>query len=190
MDKKVLVVYSSKRGSTRQYAEWIAEDLGEICTCDLTDFAGINEYNLQEYDFIVYGGWIRGSGIVDFDNFRKIIKRDMSLLDRMIVFGVGVANETPENYMQVWSLNLGKIDPRNVHRATLYILAGAYDPEKITGMDNMLMKVMKKVLIAGSTKEASREAQLMKERLENGVDMVERGNIRALVKEVKSKLGA
>jgi flavodoxin len=117
MDKSI-VIYTSKRGSTKQYAEWIAEDLGcEALT--LTD-ALKRDINLYEYGSIIYGGWIRGSGIVDFDKFGRLL--DEELMKRLIVYGVGVADETAENYAQVWGYSIGKLDPRNENGAILYIL--------------------------------------------------------------------
>jgi len=185
--KKAIIVYCSKRGSTRQYAEWLAEDLSEFCECELVPAEESKKINLYMYDLVIYGGWIRGSGIVEFDNFGKNL--DDELLKKCMVFGVGIANPTPENYMQVWSLNLGKLDPKNENKATLYIFDGAYDPAKVTGFDKMLMGVCKKVLMAGSKNLASDDAQMMKDRIENGVDLVKRENLKAIVKESKKRLG-
>lgn len=181
--KKSIVIYSSKRGSTKQYAEWIAEELGS----NLVTYKDSRNIDLREYDLVIYGGWIRGSGIVDFDVFKKRLTRD--LLDKMIVFGVGIANESVENYQQVYDINYKKISRDGGKNPTLYILSGAYDPEKIEGMDKMLMSVMKKVLVAGSTADAKSEAASMKDRIVNGVDLVKRENINALVKEAKKFLG-
>lgn len=178
-----IVIYSSKRGSTEQYARWIAEDLG----CEAVPFAQIKSVNLYSYDVIIYGGWIRGSGIVDFDVFKKKWLTD-DLLERLIVFGVGVANATPENYMQVYDINYKGIAREGAKNPTLYILSGAYEPSKITGMDRMLMGVMKKVLISGAKGaggSASDEASVLAERLENGINMVERDNIAAIIKEAR-----
>lgn len=184
--KKAVVVYNSKRGSTRQYAEWIVEELSTFCSCDLVDFSKIKDGSFYDYDLVIYGGWIRGSGIVDFDRFSKLWEDD--ILDRMMVFGVGVAIPTPENYMQVWSLNLGKIDPKNVHKATLYILDGKYDPRAVTGLDKVLMGIAKKVMLSGATREAANDAGEMRRRIEDGVDLVRRDNIKALVKEAAKRL--
>ena len=50
-DKKAIVIYTSRRGSTRQYAEWIAEDLG--CSAyPLTDITDKNaDIDLADYDY-------------------------------------------------------------------------------------------------------------------------------------------
>lgn len=186
-NSKTLIIYSSKRGSTEQYAKWLFESLSEFTDCTLSTYAESKQYDLYDYDLIVYGGWIRGSGIVDFDNLRK--KLDGELLDKMIVFGVGIANQSAENYAQVWSINIGKIDPKNEHKTLLYILDGRYDPENLDGLDGFLMKIMKKVLKSGSTKSASKEADMMENRLVNGCDLVKRENLDSLIKDCKKKLG-
>ena len=150
MSQKAIVIYTSRRGSTKQYAEWIAEDLG----CEAVSFSDprMKDINLYEYGCIIYGGWIRGSGIVEFDKFGKIL--DSELMQRLIVFGVGMADETADNYAQVWGYSIGRLDPKNENRSILYILGGRYDPSAVQGMDKFLMKIMKTVLISGSTPEA------------------------------------
>ncbi len=180
--KKSIVIYTSKRGSTKQYAEWIAEDLG----CAALSLPEAKDVNLYEYDCIIYGGWIRGSGIVDFDKFAKML--DDELMKRLIVFGVGFADETAENYAQVWGYSLGKIDPRNEKRVLMYILGGRYDPAAVTGLDKFLMKTMRAVLISGSTSDAKSQANMMKDRIDNGCDLVKRENISSLVKDARKKL--
>ncbi len=179
---KAIVIYTSKRGSTKQYAEWIAEDLG----CSAVPLSDAKEINLYEYDCILYGGWIRGSGIVDFDKFGRML--DDELMQKLIVFGVGMADETPDNYMQVWSLSIGKLDPKNENKAILYILGGDFEPDELTGLDKFLIKVMRRVLISGSTADAKDRANFMKDRLDNGVKQVSRDNISSLVKDAKKKL--
>ena len=179
-----IVIYTSKRGSTKQYAEWIAEDLG----CEATALSDVDfkKTNLYDHDCIIYGGWIRGSGIVDFGKFAKHL--DADLMKRLIVFGVGFADETADNYAQVWGYSIGKIDPKNENGSILYILGGKYDPAAVTGFDRFLMKIMRTVLVSGSTKDARSAANKMKERIDKGVDMVARENIGSLVKDARKKL--
>lgn len=178
-----IVIYTSKRGSTKQYAEWIAEDLG--CEAMTLDEAAEKDIDLHEYSCIVYGGWIRGSGIVGFDRFGRWL--DDELMRRLIVYGTGFADETAENYAQVWGYSIGKLDPQNENRSILYILGGRYDPASVTGMDSMMMKIMRAVLLSGSTPDARMQANKIKERIDNGVDMVRRENIASLVKDARAK---
>ena len=174
-----IVIYTSKRGSTKQYAEWIAEDLG----CEALPLSEANGLDLHDYGCVIYGGWIRGSGIVDFDKFSKML--DDQIMKHLLVFGVGFADETAENYAQVWGYSLGKIDPKNEHRVIMYILGGRYDPAAVTGLDKFLMKTMRAVLLSGSTTDAKSQANMMKERIDNGCDLVKRENIASLVKDAR-----
>ncbi len=47
-----IVIYKSKYGSTKQYAQWIAEELN----CDIADAKKIKADDLLKYDCIIYGG--------------------------------------------------------------------------------------------------------------------------------------
>ena len=68
-----VVVYKSKYGSTKKYAEWIAEEL----KCDIFDMKNITVDFLLKYDVIIYGGGlyaeiINGLYIItkNFDKFK------------------------------------------------------------------------------------------------------------------------
>lgn len=49
---KAIVIYKSKYGSTKTYAEWIADEL----LCDAVDAKSIRAEDLKDYDTIIYGG--------------------------------------------------------------------------------------------------------------------------------------
>ena len=183
MDRSI-VIYTSKRGSTKQYAKWIAEDLG--CRAVPLGDALKEGIDLHDYGCVIYGGWIRVSGIVDFDKFAKLLDEDV--MKRLIVFGTGFADETAENYAQVWGYSIGKLDPKNENGAILYILGGRYVPEEVTGMDRFLMKIMRTVLLSGSTPDAKKQADMIRDRIDNGIDMVSRDNIASLVKDARKKV--
>ena len=89
---------------------------------------------------------------------------------------------------QVWGYSIGKTDPKNENGAILYILGGRYEPSEVTGMDRFLMKIMRTVLLSGSTPDAKKQADKIRDRIDNGVDMVSRDNISALVRDARKKL--
>jgi len=47
-----IVIYKSKYGATKLYAEWIGEALG----CEVKDASKVKVSDLKNYDRIVYGG--------------------------------------------------------------------------------------------------------------------------------------
>ena len=72
---KIVVVYKSKYGSTKKYAEWIAK----AAHADLFPCSKISIEKLMEYDTIIYGGGLYMVGIIGFslirDNFDKLKKQ-------------------------------------------------------------------------------------------------------------------
>lgn len=53
MADNTVVIYNSKTGFTKRYAEWISKELG--CECLKLDDAKNRE--LDEFDTIIFGGW-------------------------------------------------------------------------------------------------------------------------------------
>jgi len=65
---KTIVIYKSKTGFTKKYAEWIANDL----LADIFDVSKVNIDMLTTYDTIIYGGSLYAVGI----NGIKLIKQN------------------------------------------------------------------------------------------------------------------
>lgn len=55
---RILVTYASKYGTTKRYAQWIAEDLA----CDLRDSREVNAELLKSYDILIHGGGLYAGG--------------------------------------------------------------------------------------------------------------------------------
>jgi flavodoxin len=56
---KTLVVYKSKTGYTKKYAEWIAEEL----SADILEVSKVNINILASYDTVIFGGSLHAVGI-------------------------------------------------------------------------------------------------------------------------------
>lgn len=179
---KSIVIYNSKRGSTEQYARWIAQDV-QAEQCVSLDQADL--HSLDQFDVVVYGGWIRGSGIVGLD---KLKKTDPDVAGHLVVFGVGIAPASPENYMQVLEINLDD-DSGHWKDVPMHILPGRYDPEKVQGLDHFIMAVAKRVMISGRVSKSDRGAAAMKAALEKGMDRMRRSAVEPVVRTVFRKSG-
>jgi hypothetical protein len=57
---KVLIVYQSKYGSTKQYAEWIHQEIKG----DLVNIEQGDKPDLAKYDIMIFGGYMRTGYIV------------------------------------------------------------------------------------------------------------------------------
>ena len=171
---KAIVIYCSKRGTTKKYAEWIAEDLG----CKIVPVQNMDVSALGDFDIVIYGGWTRGGGIVDLDKIRKnYVKWDLDKKS-LLVYSVGIARMSKPNMDQMREINMTK----PIQDIPLFILPGAYHKENISGVDKIIMKATKKILVSGGITKVSEE---LNKHLEEGLDEVDRKCIDPIIEEVR-----
>ena len=87
---KSLVIFSSQTGFTRQYAEWIGQELNaDLLTIKEAKKKDIASYN--EYDAIIYGGWNMGGNLVNVEWF---LENAVGWKDKkLVIYGVGATME-------------------------------------------------------------------------------------------------
>ena len=90
---KGIVVYKSKYGSTKKYAEWIAEDTGFDCV----EAGKANAKTIAEYDTVIFGGGLYASGIAGL----SFLKKNLSSMNgkKVIAFCCG-ASPYEESYFK------------------------------------------------------------------------------------------
>lgn len=90
---KIIVIYKTKYGSTRTYAEWIAEELG----CQAVDAKAVKIGDLLQYDTVVYGGGLYAEVI----NGITLITKNMDKLKdkKLVVYTTGI---TPMEYTEYY----------------------------------------------------------------------------------------
>ena len=93
---KIAVVYKSKYGTTKQYAEWIAEELN----ASLFEVSSIKPLHLMDYDVIVYGGGLYASRI---DGVKFVTKNPCNSL---VIFTVGLADPNVTDYSAIVTKNI------------------------------------------------------------------------------------
>lgn len=134
-NNKVAVIYKSKYGSTKKYAEWIAEGTKG----DLFESNKIKLKDLIKYDTIVYGGYLHAVGISGKDlittNFDKLNNK------KIIVFSVGCSPIKEENFKAVIESNFTD-DIRE--KMQVFFLRGAFNYNKLNLFDKMLMSLLKR----------------------------------------------
>lgn len=88
-----IVIYKSKYGSTKQYAQWIADELG----CEAINYKNIKSQDLLKYDTIVYGGGLYAEVIAGVSLITKNI--DSLKNKKIAVFSTGI---TPLEYREYY----------------------------------------------------------------------------------------
>ncbi|HKM34464.1 MAG TPA: flavodoxin domain-containing protein [Lachnospiraceae bacterium] len=130
---KTVVVYRSKSGYTRTYAEWIAEEL----QCDLKIGDNTTIEDLDQYDVIIYGGGLYAVGV----NGISLIKNNLDKLHskKLIVWATGSSPGREEELGEVWAYNF---TPEQMKKIKTFYLRGGFDYKKLSTGDKVLMRML------------------------------------------------
>ncbi len=168
--KNVLVLYNSKTGFSKQYAQWIAEDLD----CDLLNFSDFNKASLENYRLSVYGaglfaGQIRGIGKI------KRLMKDFPK-KTWLVFASGATPDKEAYQELIFKSNFRDGEPRPSR--FFYLLAGI-NYEKMSLFDRLLMKI---VALVDARKRAKPNSSK-----QTSIDLTNKTKIDEIVRYVRLK---
>ena len=172
--QKIAVIYCSKYGSTKRYAEWIAEETGAELYAEEECSLG----NILDCDTVIYGGAIHAGGIMGIKFIQKNLKRLSG--KRLFLFAVGLNVADEENRKQCIEINYKK----NMKGIPCYFFRGAYRPSEIAGMDKMLMRVVRKMIEGKKEDEVTEADRELLQAIDQGADYVDRSSIAELVRAV------
>ena len=177
-EKKTVVIYKGKYGSTKQYAEWIAEELH----ADLFEADKFLAKDFAKYDNIIYGGALQAGGIKGFELIKK---NRMKIMDKKtVIFAVGLNTDSKENRIQVREINFDKYVLAGM---TLYYCKGAFDPARVKGMDRTIINLTLKMLKKKPEKEWTQEERQLYHDMTEGADYVDRKYIEPIVAEFREE---
>jgi len=175
-NKKIVVIYKSKYGSTKKYAEWIAKSVNG----ELIENKNIKGDVLSKYDTIVYGGGLYGGGIAGV----KLIKNNIDKLNdkKVIVFAVGTAPEKEEHIQRFMKNNF---DDEMKAKLNIFFLRGAMDFSKLTLIHKLMMSMFKRVIKKKGEDKLTEDDKRLLDSYVNPVDYTDKKNITAIVEFVK-----
>ena len=134
---KIVVIYKSKTGFTKKYAEWIAEKL----SADIFNAAKVNINMLNKYDAIIYGGSLYAVGIIGVNLITKNINK---LKDKkIVVFATGASPLRDEVVSEVINKNFTTEQQKYIK---FFYLRGGFNYSKLNPFDKLLMILLKKCL--------------------------------------------
>lgn len=131
---KTVVIYKSKTGFTRKYAEWISEEL----SADLFDASKINIDMLTKYDTIIYGGSLYAVGIIGI----KLITKNIDKLKdkKVVVFATGASPLRDDVISNIIDKNFTLQDQKYIK---FFYLRGGFNYGKLNPFDKFLMNMLK-----------------------------------------------
>lgn len=173
--EKLAVIYGSHYGTTQQYAQWIAESLG----ASLLDAAQTNKDQLEEYDWVIFGGGLYASGIKGF----KLLKEHSG--KNLILFTVGLADPQVTDYGPILQHNLSQEQLKN---AKIFHLRGGVDYSKMSKIHRMMMAVKKKEVEKKMKASPNEEDREFLATYNKQIDFTDKATIAPLIDYVRKKV--
>lgn len=172
---KAVVVYKSKAGFVKKYAEWIAQEL----SADIFEASNITIDEIVNYDTVIYGGGLYAVGI----NGLKLITQNLDRLKgkKIAVFASGASPHRKEIISEVMNNNF---TPEQQEHIRFFYLRGGFDYGKLKPFDKVLMTLLKWKL--KRKKELSPDEKGMLAAYEKPADFTQRKNIREIIDYITS----
>jgi menaquinone-dependent protoporphyrinogen IX oxidase len=139
---KTLVMYFSKYGTTKKYAEWIASELNG----DVYDIKNIKHNILGNYDTIIlgtalYAGQLKGLEII-INNYENIKNK------KIVIFTCGLADYSKsENINAIRKRIAFILSEKIMENIKIYYLRGDIDYKKLNLMHKIMMWMLKKMIM-------------------------------------------
>ena len=133
---KGIILYASKYGATKRYAEWLAEKTGFDCV--ETKKAKIED--VKQFDTILLGGGIYASGIAGLSFLKKNITQLRE--KKVIVFCDGASPYEERAFQQIVAHNLKD----SLAGLPCFYCRGAWDPDAMSLADRTLCRMLQKAV--------------------------------------------
>ena len=136
-----IVIYKSKYGSTKDYAMWIAEELG----CEAKDAKSVKVLDLLAYDTIIYGGGLYAEIIAGVSLITKNIDK---LKDKkLIVYTTGITPTDVREYYDHEVLDKN-FKPEIRQYIKVYNFMGKMISDELSAPHRAAIKMLKKIMSA------------------------------------------
>lgn len=170
---KTIVIYNSQTGFTKQYAQWIAQEL----QCDSVSLKRINEIALSDFDTIIFGSWCHAGRIKKLNWVFEELKKDAN--KNYVVFAVGASPMESPDVEKTMEQNI----PKNSIVNGFY-LQGGLNYEKMTLSSRIMMKLFSSMI--KKKKDATESEKKMAEMVSRSYDISDKRFIVPLLRYVHS----
>lgn len=168
---KGIVLYTSKYGATKRYAEWIAEETGFDCM--ETKQAKIED--VKNYDAVILGGGIYASSIAGLSFLKKNIRQLQG--KKIIVFCDGASPYEENAFRQIVEHSM-KDDLADI---PCFYCRGAWDFEKMSFVDRNLCKMLLKAVSKKNPEDCEVWERALMEAGTDKYDWTDRASIRPIL---------
>lgn len=167
---KTIVIYKSKTGYVKKYAQWIAAKLDS----DIYEASKVSIAMLEKYDTIIYGGGLYAGGI----NGLKMITQNIDCLEdkNIIVYASGASPSRESTTEEIRNKNF---DLNLQSKIPFYYLRGGFDFKKLRFFDKILMSLLKLKIMSKKEKTADDKGLLAS--YDNPADFTKEERVQPLV---------
>lgn len=169
--KKGVVVYKSKYGSSKRYAEKIAEK----CCFDCRNLKEIKVSDLKDYDIIVFCGGVYASGI----SYRKFLNKNYNKIkDKEIILFFNGASPFDEPMLKQIIKNNFRSE---LTTRPIYYGRGMWNLDKMSKIDKALCKLLIKMVSKKESKDLQPWEQALMEANSKNCDWTDEKFIEPLI---------
>lgn len=173
---KTAIIYFSQTGFTKQYAEWLAEEVGGDCM----SFEKAEKKDFSGYDAVVFGSWCHAGMIRKLGWFKGNLPQWQD--KKKVVFAVGASPaENPE---------IAEALPKNFteeewNQVSVFYCPGGLRYENMKPVSKVMMKMFAKMM-AGK-KDKTEDEKVMAEMIGKSYDISDRKYIAPMVEYLKAE---
>lgn len=182
MSKRAIVIYKSTTGYTKQYAEWISEEL----SCDRKEIKNVSADTLNKYDIIIYGGGLYAGGV---SGMGKLVKLYPKIWNKeLILFTCGVANpEVAENVKHIEE-RISKVIPEEMYaHMKQFHVRGGIDYNKLSVIHRMMMWMLCRTVKKKGYENLAGDDKIMVDTYGKKVDFSDRKAIKPMIEYILEK---
>ncbi len=169
---KGIILYQSKYGATKKYADWLKEETGYDCI--ETKKATLSL--VQGYDVIVLGGGVYASGIVGLQFLKKNVN-DLSG-KKIVVFAVGASPYDEKAIQQAREMHFKDA----MSEIPLFYCRGAWDEDKMSFGHRTLCRMLQKAVAKQNPEEYEPWQRALMEARGQKCDWTDKRNLEPLLK--------
>jgi menaquinone-dependent protoporphyrinogen IX oxidase len=178
---KTLVIYKSRYGSTKQYAEWIASELnGDIYELSKLPKNVIGKYSIIILGGGLYAGHISGLNILK-NNFENIADK------KFVIFTCGMSNPNDEDAIKYIQKGLEKSIPQNIKgKIKVFHLRGSMNYSELKPLHKFMMSIVNKVLMKKEREKLSEDEKEILETYGKAFNFINKDTIKPIIEYCKT----
>ncbi|MDO5126635.1 MAG: flavodoxin domain-containing protein [Eubacteriales bacterium] len=171
-----IILYKSKYGATKKYAQWLSEDTG----FESREISKVKVSDLSPYDILVFGGGVYAQGVAGVDFLRKNFN---ALSDRKIIVFCDGASPYEKKAFDFIKNRVMKDELKDI---PFFYCRGGWDMEAMSFVDRNLCKMLRKAVAKKDPSEYEVwEAALMAAG-EEKCDWTDRAYLKPILEEIES----